>query len=113
LELLDMTTDQPTPSADTLAYEGEMTIYSASANFQRLRDYIAKRAPVHLDLSKVTEIDSSGLQLLLYAQSEADAQELDFSVTATSEAVDDMFDLLFLRRTFGLPTSTASEEASS
>ncbi|WPL14831.1 MULTISPECIES: STAS domain-containing protein [Thiorhodovibrio] len=108
-----MTTDQPTPSADTLAYEGEMTIYSASANFQRLKEFIAKRSPVHLDLSKVTEIDSSGLQILLYAQSEADAHGLDFSVAATSEAIDDMLDLLFLRRTFGLPTSTASREASS
>lgn len=107
-----MTTDQATPSADTLAYEGEMTIYNAALNFQQLKELIAKRVPVNLDLSRVTEIDSSGLQLLLYAQTEADAHGLDFRIGATSEAVDDMFSLLFLRRTFGLPASTASEARS-
>ncbi|EIC22199.1 STAS domain-containing protein [Thiorhodovibrio frisius] len=104
-----MTTDQPTPSADTLVYEGEMTIYSAAANFQRLKEVLDQRSPIHLDLSQVTEIDSAGLQLLLFAQSEADAHGLAFSIASVSETVDDMLNMLFLKRTFGVPTPAQPE----
>ncbi|MBK1647810.1 STAS domain-containing protein [Rhabdochromatium marinum] len=104
-----MTTDQPTPSADPLVFDGEMTIYSATANFQRLRERIGKRLPIQIDLSAVTEIDSSGLQLLLYARAEADDNGLDFSLAGLSESVTDVFNLLYLNRTFGISSATQPE----
>ncbi|WPL19609.1 anti-anti-sigma factor [Thiorhodovibrio winogradskyi] len=104
-----MTTDQASSPPDALAFDGEMTIYSAAANFQRLKDHIGKRLPLHLDLSAVNEIDSSGIQILLYAQSEANARELEFSLTGIGESVEDALSLLFLKRTLGMQTATQPE----
>ncbi len=103
-----MTTDQASVSK-SLAFQGEMNVYNAAANFNRLREHIASRLPLYLDLSKVAEIDSSGLQLLLFAHSEAESQGLDFRITALSETVDEVLSLLFLKRTLGLPTAPQPE----
>lgn len=104
-----MTTDQSMPSAQTLTYSGEMTIYNAAANFQRLKAHIDQHLPVEIDCSGVTEIDSSGLQLLLYAQAEADAQGLEFKLTGISETVENVLGLLFLKRTLGVPLTTQAD----
>jgi len=107
-----MTTDQPTSSASTLAFEGEMTIYRAADIFQQLKDCLAKDKPIELDLSGVTEIDSSGLQILLYAQAEAEARGLTLAIAGISEAVEEMFNLLFLKRTFDLRVAKEAEASS-
>lgn len=93
-----------------LVYSGEMTIYSAAANYQQLKERLNARAPMRLDLSGVTEIDSAGLQLLLFAQAEADALGLEFAIMAHSDPVEDVLALLFLKRTFGLPTGPRAEK---
>ncbi|HET9107443.1 MAG TPA: STAS domain-containing protein [Steroidobacteraceae bacterium] len=50
--------------------EGEMTIYSASACNTRLMAALLRRSgrPAAIDLSRVTEIDTAGLQILLMAR---------------------------------------------
>lgn len=97
-----MTIDQAKPSTDRLTYQGEMTIYSAAANYQQLKEYLEKGLPIRLDLSQVSEIDSSGLQLILLARTEADAHGLEFSIVGVSDTVEEVLRILFLKRTFGL-----------
>lgn len=104
-----MTTDQDASPTAALSFDGELTIYSAAANFQRLKEHIGQRAPLHLDLTGVSEIDSSGVQLLLYAQSEADIHSLPFRITGIGESVEDALSLLFLTRTLGVKTATKPE----
>jgi anti-sigma B factor antagonist len=54
---------------EPLRVEGEMTIYSAAALAQRVIAAITRAAgELRLDLSQVTDIDTTGLQILLMAR---------------------------------------------
>jgi anti-anti-sigma factor len=104
-----MTTDQSSPAADSLAFDGEMTIYSAAAHFQRLKEHLGKHSSLHLDLTQVAEIDCSGVQLLLHAQAEADVRGFPFSLVGVSETVHEALGLLFLKRTLDVPPPKQAE----
>lgn len=80
--------------------EGEFSIYRAAELAQTLQAWWPQAVAcgaVHLDLGQVSEMDSAGLQLLLSAQRSAQAQELDFQVTAASAAVAQVLQLCALQ----------------
>jgi len=104
-----MTEHEPS-SSPALALSGELTIYHVAAHFQVLREHIAAQRNVVLDLAAVEEIDSAGVQLLLLAKAQADAQGLPFALVAHSPAVDEALRLLFLKRALGLAEPTPAAE---
>jgi anti-sigma B factor antagonist len=64
-------------SAGQLRVAGEMTIYAASELKAALVEHLrAHSAPLVLNLAEVTEIDSSGLQLLLMLRRESPALQI-------------------------------------
>lgn len=86
-------------SLPTLRLDGELSIYRAAELKPLLLaalDGVAADAPARFDLSEVTEIDTSGVQLLLLARREAAARELSLELTAASPAVRNAFKLLEL-----------------
>jgi anti-sigma B factor antagonist len=84
----------------TLRIEGEFTIYRA----MELKSVLfAKPSVTELDLSGVTELDSSGLQLLMLAKKNALSQGRQFNLVKHSEAVIDVFKLLDVVSYFGDP----------
>ena len=76
--------------------EGEMTIYRAA----ELKELMAPlfdpgaKAPRAIDLSAVTEIDCSGVQLLALARREATEGGRELSLDEPSAAVTEVFALL-------------------
>ena len=85
-------------TGQTLCIEGEFTIYRA----MELKEVLfADPAPTEVDLSGVTEFDSSGLQLLMLAKTTALAQGRPFTLVGHSEAVIDAFELLDMAGYFG------------
>lgn len=58
-----------------------------------------------LDLSKVKEIDSSGLGALLFAKRQADGSQGDLKLVTTSESVQNMIRIAQLSRVFDLHNS--------
>ena len=71
------------------------TIRSNQDGYDRLAELAKATAKLtadrlELDLSRVDEIDSAGLQLLLLLRREAQAQGKPFGVGARSAAVDDL-----------------------
>lgn len=58
--------DQTT--AAVLVVEGEMTIYTASETKAQLQAVLLQHSHLEIDLSKVTELDTAGLQLLILAK---------------------------------------------
>jgi anti-anti-sigma factor len=80
--------------------EGEMTIYRAAELKEVLAPCYdpaaAKTAPRAIDLSAVTEIDCSGVQLLALAKREAAEGGRELSLEAPSPAVSEVFTLLGL-----------------
>ena len=81
--------------------EGEMTIYRAAEIKQTLLTPIVEAAVVEFDLSKVTELDSAGVQLLMLAKRTAQAKHGEARLIAQSPAVLDVMELLNLGSYFG------------
>ena len=83
-----------------LRIEGEMTIYRATELKQAL---LAEPAPIEIDLSGVTDLDTVGVQLLMLAKRTAQASGRDLRLVAHSPAVTDVFELLGLASIFDDP----------
>ena len=88
-----------------LRIDGELTIYRAQELKQAL---LADPAPVEIDLSGVTEIDTAGLQLLILAKKTALAKQRTLRLVAHSPAVIEVIELLNLAAYFGDPLVIAS-----
>lgn len=86
--------------APPLRIEGELTIFRAAEWLHALR---ARPAATVIDLSGVTEIDTAGVQLLLLARREAEAEQRALRLLAPSSAVDEVFALLNLAAILGEP----------
>ena len=91
-----------------LRLEGEMTIFTATDIKERLLAPLPHCRQVDVDLSRVSEMDSAGLQLMLLAKREATAQGKDIRFVAHSPAVLDVLELCQLTGYFGDPVVMAS-----
>lgn len=83
-----------------VAIDGEMTIYNAAALKQKLDAVLDDERVLEINLSRVSEIDSAGIQLLLLARKERAARQQTMSLVEHSEAVLDTFDTLALSAYF-------------
>jgi len=80
-----------------------MTIYRAVELQHALLAELERRELFELDLSKVSEIDSAGVQLLLFARQVARAKNKELRLCGHSPAVLEVFELLNLACYFGAP----------
>jgi len=94
---------QQTASLTELAIQGEMTIYTALEQKKALFDCLKTSKELHIDLSRVDELDSAGLQVLLFMKREASKRQTTFCLTQHSQAVVEAFELLDLGKHFGDP----------
>lgn len=86
-----------------LAIQGEMTIYTALEQKEALSAHLKSSQELQIDLSGVSEIDSAGLQLLLFIKRETSAQQMKLSLVQHSQAVVEVLELLNLSKHFGDP----------
>jgi anti-sigma B factor antagonist len=97
---------EPEPQAALpLCIEGEMTIYRACELKQALLSHLEQRLQVELDLSKVSELDTAGVQLLLLTRQTAEAQHKALRLLAPSAVVREVLELLNLATLFDLQLS--------
>lgn len=76
----------PTPTRH-VEFDGELTIVTAAERYQLLCSALASASQIGLDLSRVTEFDTAGLQLLLLARREATLRGATVTLLDPSEAV--------------------------
>lgn len=79
-----------------LTLEGEVTIYQAEALAREVLPRLDAEGQLVLDLAGVTELDSSGVQLLLLAKRERDRAGGGLSLVHHSDAVVEVFERLEL-----------------
>ena len=93
-----------------LALEGELTIYGAAELQARLIAALAD-APegLDIDLAAVTELDSSGVQLLMATHRAARASDRTVTLCAPSDAVRDLLDLFDLASFFDMATAASPQ----
>ncbi|NLC37175.1 MAG: STAS domain-containing protein [Alcaligenaceae bacterium] len=89
--------------ASRLTLEGDLTIYEASLHKARLQAALeqADEDGLELDLSRVAEIDTAGLQILLLARRESQRLQLPLRITGVSGAVRDAIGFCRLDAFFG------------
>ncbi len=76
-------------SGTVLSVDGDLTIYTvAQAKQTLLEDYENFSSPVALDLQAVSEIDTAGLQLLLFMHKLLGGINKNVHVTKSNEHVD-------------------------
>ncbi|ADE11822.1 STAS domain-containing protein [Sideroxydans lithotrophicus] len=83
------------------AIEGELTIYRAAELKDVIYPHINHADVIEIDLSRVSEIDSAGLQLLVSAKLEAMIRDKQLHLVGHSKPVQEMLDLCDLGGFFG------------
>ena len=95
---------------EPLVLEGAITIYNAQELKERLLTAVQTGPELHLDLALVTELDSSGVQLLYLVKREATRTGHALRIVAHSDAVRKVLDLCNLNAYFGDPTLIPARE---
>ncbi|GGX47150.1 STAS domain-containing protein [Undibacterium squillarum] len=83
--------------------EGELTIYTAAQEKQRLQSFLYSDDDLELDLSAVTEIDSAGLQILIVLKKEAHKLNKRLRFVMHSKPVLEILEFTNLTAWFGDP----------
>ena len=83
--------------------EGELNIYSVSEARERLGAALDAQPSLLLNLADVEELDTAGVQLLVWLKQEAKREGKPLSLFAHSPAVVEVFDLLQVAGIFGDP----------
>lgn len=79
----------------------ELTIYTVAAYWERLQPELSRGAALQLELTKVTEIDSAGVQLLLALERISQQRGGRIELIAPSTPVQEMLQLFQLAAAFG------------
>ena len=86
-----------------IAVEGELSIFKVADLRQRLLDALDEVSEIEVDLSRVSEIDSAGIQLLVAAKREAATRSKLLHFTGYRPSVSDIIKLCNLSGHFGEP----------
>lgn len=84
-----------------LAIQGELSIYRADELKHALIEPLQHGVRLVVDLSKVTELDTCGLQLLMLAKQTAQKLGAELQLVGHSPAVVEVFELLNVAGFFG------------
>ena len=104
-------TVNPQSSEARLCLDGELTIYRAAELKEAMLAALDRAAALELDLSRVTELDTAGVQLLMLIHQTARVRSKQLRLTAPSPAVLEVFELLRLDSYFGDgPTTPSTSE---
>ncbi len=89
----------------------DMTIYHAEALKDELLRSLERSKVIELDLSQVTEIDTSGIQLLMLAKRECQQHDQTLRIVAHSPAVRELIDFFNIAGFFGDPLVIPAHDA--
>ncbi len=85
----------------TLALDGELTIYTAIEQKTALLNFLASDNELELNLANVSEMDTAGLQLLILIKREASQSGKSMHFVMHSKAVLDVLELTRMTSAFG------------
>ena len=95
-----------------LTLSGEMTIYAAALLKESLLTTIEDCPELEIDLAKVSEIDTAGLQLLILAKRQAAASDKTLTLIGHSHPVLELLELYNMASFFGDPVVITAQESS-
>ena len=87
--------------AEVVPLEGEIDLHESPQVMDRLNPLIARKSPcVHLDLSKVSYIDSSGLAVFIDAMQRIQSYGGEFALVAMRDSVRKILEIARLDQIF-------------
>jgi len=86
-----------------IVIKDEMTIYTALEQKTDFSEYLKQKQDMQVNLAGVSEIDSAGLQILLFLKQESINSNFKLTLIEHSQSVADAFKLLDLSAHFGDP----------
>lgn len=98
------------PAHRNIAIKEDMTIYNAAAQKRMLLEALSGCEELDLDLSRVSEMDTAGFQVLLLTKREAMQASKTMRLTAHSKAVTELLDLYNMASYFGDPLVIPANE---
>lgn len=99
--------------AKAVELRGAFTIYEAAHYKRVLLDALEQAVDLEINLSRVSEIDTAGVQLLVLAKRAAIKEKKALRLTAHSQATLDAIDTYALAGFFGDPVIISSGKARS
>lgn len=109
---LTMTCEIIIHSESSVALVGELCVFNAKALKPRLLALLKPAAELEMDLSRVSEVDTAGIQLLFLAKSEAARIACRLNFIRHSDPLLDVISLLNLSQDFGDPLLIPARHAS-
>ena len=94
-----------------IALDGELIIYRAAEAKSMFLASLGDPGPLDINLSRVTELDSAGVQLLIWARHLCEQRAKPLRIIAPSAAVLDVLQLLDLNGQFVVVTSGPQADA--
>ena len=107
---MEFSTQTTIDGATRLTVDGDLTIYHAAENNERLIDGVRASPVLELDLSHVGQIDSAGVQLLALAKRESRTQGHAFAIVGHSLAVREVIEFFNMVAYFGDPLVIPANE---
>ncbi|MES2824391.1 MAG: STAS domain-containing protein [Pseudomonadota bacterium] len=96
-------TQENTTSGSRLIFEGELTIYTVSLTQEKLLESHDEAIdPVAIDASNISEIDTAGVQLLLFAKKIFADNNKRFYLEKSNPQVDSVLNTLDVAAHFAL-----------
>ena len=96
-------TQKNTKSGSSLILEGELTIYTVSLTHAKLlENYDAAIDPIALDAKNISEIDTAGVQLLLFTKTIFADNNKRFYLEKSNQHVDSVLNSLDVENHFVL-----------
>ena len=89
---------------------GDMSIYTAASDHAFLSETISKAKELHFNLSKVDEIDITGVQNLLAVKQWCEHHNVSFTITEFSQVIRETFTLLDLCAEMNVEAETETNE---
>lgn len=93
-----------------MALDHDMTIYNAIELRQKLLDGLLQADVLEIDLSRVREIDTAGIQLLMMIKRASQSRDKTLTIVAHSPAVREAVDFYNLAAFFGDPLLIPARE---
>lgn len=95
-----------------LSVVGDMTIYTASEDHKKLVEVTKDSDQFNVDLSKVEDIDTSGVQNLIALKNWADSNNKKLTFGKPSDSVVETLSLLNVMEKLDIPSANDSEAKS-
>lgn len=86
-------TQQNDNASNVLPLDGEMTIFTAAAVREQLLQAMQDKSAIDVDLSAVSEFDTSGLQLMVAAKKMAEEKNIRLTFTQIPDVVTELLQL--------------------